>query len=90
MPHGGVLLFQVAQDAGIGASAACPSHHIVDTSLKVVIDLGACGFVMGQGIALVFKLSERDGSGDGLPDLCGLSDGSLHAILAGRVDDLCP
>ena len=84
----GILLFEIAQDARVGAAASCTCNDRVNVTVQRLPDLAPGRFVVGKGVRLVLELVKRDCAPDGRLQLLRLALRTEHAVLAGGVDDL--
>ena len=86
--QGRAARLQHLADRRDGAAGADAGDEIVDLAVGVVPDLLGRGAAVDLGIGRVLELLRDDGAGDLGLQLLGLGDGALHALRAGREDEL--
>ena len=84
-----ILFFQVAHNARKRAAAARPGDEVIHLPVQVGIDFRPGRFVMGTGIGGIFKLLQRDGSGNLLTQFLRLFRRPKHAARSGGMHQFC-
>ena len=85
-----ILFFQIAHNPRKRAAAARPGNEVIHLPVQVGIDFRPGGFVMGTGIGGIFKLLQRDGSGNLLTQFLRLFRRPEHAARPWGMHQLCP